>query len=104
MIVNTLKRISAVLFLLLMAAQARAEIELPWLLSDGAVLQRDEPVPIWGTAPAGENVIVRFGAEQQQVQADADGNWRTVFPARKAGESYDLTVSAGSFPAPSTTC
>lgn len=97
MIVNTLKRVSAVLFLLLMAAQARAEIELPWLLSDGAVLQRDEPVPIWGTAPAGENVIVRFGAEQQQVQADADGNWRTVFPARKAGESYDLTVSAGEF-------
>lgn len=31
------------------------------LFSDGKVLQRDKPIPVWGRAPAGEKVAVTIG-------------------------------------------
>lgn len=87
----------AALLIPLLACHARANIELPWLLSDGAVLQRDEPVPIWGTAAAGSRVSVAFAGETREVQTDRDGNWQAVFPPRKAGGPYQLAVSGGGF-------
>ena len=97
MIAKTLKRISGLFFLALAAVQANADIKLPHLLSDGAVLQRNAPIPIWGTAPAGAQVVARFAGEERQIQADAQGNWRAVFPARKAGGPYELNISSGGF-------
>jgi sialate O-acetylesterase len=35
-------------------ALAHADIELPPLVGDHMVLQRDAEVPVWGTAAAGE--------------------------------------------------
>ena len=35
-----------------------AEVKLPALFSDHAVLQRNQPVPVSGTADAGEEVTV----------------------------------------------
>ena len=46
------------LVLLLLAGVAQAEVQLPRLFSDGAVLQRDQPLRIWGTADAGAPVHV----------------------------------------------
>lgn len=97
MIAKTLKRISGVFFLVLAALQANANIKLPHLLSDGAVLQRDSPIPVWGTAPAGAQVVARFAGEQRQIQADTRGNWRAVFPAQKAGGPYQLKITSGEF-------
>jgi sialate O-acetylesterase len=33
---------------------------LPKILGNGMVLQRNQPVPIWGKASAGENNSVKF--------------------------------------------
>jgi sialate O-acetylesterase len=92
-----IKCITQMWLCLLLADQANASIELPWLLSDGAVLQRDEPIPIWGTAAAGSRVSVAFGGETRDLQTDNEGNWQTVFPPRKAGGPYQLVVSGGGF-------
>jgi Domain of unknown function (DUF303). len=96
-IAKILKRVSGLFLLALAAVQAHANIELPHLLSDGAVLQRNAPIPVWGTAPAGAQVVARFADEQQQIQADAQGNWRAVFSARKAGGPYELNITSGEF-------
>jgi sialate O-acetylesterase len=45
---------------LLLAAAARADVTVAPLFTDHAVLQRDKPVPIWGTADIGEKIIVTF--------------------------------------------
>jgi len=34
--------------------RARADIKLPAMFTDHAVLQRDMPVPVWGVADPGE--------------------------------------------------
>ena len=43
---------------------ARADVKSHALFSDHMVLQRDIPVPVWGTADDGEKATVRF---QDQV-------------------------------------
>lgn len=49
-----------------------------------AVLQRDMPLPIWGTAPAGSDITVTFGTQRKQTKADKDGNWRVKLDPLKA--------------------
>ena len=39
---------------------ARADIGLPLMFSDGAVLQRDQPIRIWGDADKGARVHLEF--------------------------------------------
>jgi len=50
----------AVLLCFCTALQTDAKVKLPALISDGMVLQREQPVKIWGTADAGESVSVTF--------------------------------------------
>ena len=44
----------AVLLCFCTALQTDAKVKLPALISDGMVLQREQPVKVWGTADAGE--------------------------------------------------
>ena len=56
------------------------------------VLQRNQPIPIWGKADAGEQVTVRFNKKEYQTHANADGSWRIDLPKMKAGGPYILEV------------
>src|SRR5207247_5548944 len=57
-----------------MAAGASAEVRPNPIFTDGVVLQRGMPVPVWGTAKTGERVTVRF--QGQTVSATPrDGKW-----------------------------
>lgn len=86
---------AAAIVLLSLPGVAYANLELPWLLGEGAVLQQNKPIPIRGTAPANSTVVVMFGGDEQQTQSDAKGNWQTIFPGRKAGGPYQLSVTSG---------
>ena len=71
---------------------ADAKITLPQLFQSGMVLQRGKPVPIWGKANAGEQVVVSWQKKQYTVTADASGRWRVDLPKMKAGGPYTLEV------------
>ena len=71
---------------------ADAKITLPQLFQSGMVLQRGKPVPIWGKANAGEQVVVNWQKKQYTVTADASGRWRVDLPKMKAGGPYTLEV------------
>lgn len=81
----------AVAVTMLTVNQAMADVSLPRLLSDGAVLQRDKPLTIWGWADNKEKVTVKFGGKTLTTVA-SDGHWSVTFPALKAGGPYDLSV------------
>lgn len=74
---------------------AQADISLPPLLSDGAILQRDQAIPIWGRASADADVQVTLGNVQQRVKANASGRWQAEFSALPAGTALTLTISDG---------
>ncbi len=81
--------------LALPALAAEAGLELPLLFTDGAVLQRDHALPVWGQAAPGARVQVEFDGARAQAVAGADGRWSLQLPAHAAGGPYTLVVRAG---------
>ena len=69
----------------LTVAEAKVEFGTPF--ADGMVLQREMKVPVWGTAPAGEKVAVRFSNHLAKVVADKDGKWMVTLPSMKASKT-----------------
>ena len=61
--------------------------------SDHMVLQRDREIRISGTAEPGGEVSIEFAGEKRTATAGADGVWRALFPAMKAGGPHSMTVS-----------
>jgi len=74
-------------------AQA-AELSLAGIFSDHAVLQRDQPISIWGTADAGRKVTVMLGERVVEGKADTQGKWTIQLPPQATGGPYTLTVNA----------
>lgn len=72
---------------------AGAEVQPNSLFSDNAVLQRGKPLPVWGTAEAGETVTVSLQGCEAKTVADAAGKWLVKLPAMKAGGPYELTIA-----------
>lgn len=62
------------------------------LFTDGAVLQRDQPVPIWGTASDGEKVTVELAGQKLTTTA-TDGTWRVDLRPLTAGGPFAMTIS-----------
>ncbi|GAB5554239.1 MAG: hypothetical protein Sapg2KO_38300 [Saprospiraceae bacterium] len=58
------------------------------------VLQREIPIPVWGTASAGALVEVTLHHYTVRVKSDPFGAWEVSLPAMKAGGAYELTITA----------
>lgn len=84
------------LILLSLGATAHANIVLAPLFTDNAVLQRDKPVPVWGTADAGEKVTVSFAGQTVAATADAAGKWSATLAALPANATPANLVVTGS--------
>ncbi len=85
----------AAIFALLAATSlaARAEIRLPNALSDHAVLQRDRPIHLWGTATPGAHISAQFHNQAVPALADALGRWSLYLQPEAAGGPYTLTLT-----------
>lgn len=75
------------------AEKAGADVRLAPIFSDGAVLQRDQSLAIWGDADPGEEVSVTFKGRAARTTAATNGGWRvTLPPIAVATEGSDLVV------------
>jgi len=77
------------------AFPAFARVAVEPIFGSDMVLQRDKPAPVWGTADASEEVIVRFGGQEKKTQADADGRWRVLLDPMKANAEPGTLEIAG---------
>jgi len=76
------------------SAVALAGVELGTPFADNMVLQRGRPVPVWGTADAGEQVTVSFAGQTKSATAGQDGKWSVELDAMPASkENRTLTAS-----------
>jgi len=71
---------------------ARAEVKLPHILSDHAVLQREAPIHIWGWADSKERVDVEFHQQKRSAAANEFGEWELWLAPESAGGPFTLTV------------
>ena len=65
--------------------------------TDGAILQREMPVAVWGTADTNAEVKVSFAGRTVTAKADSQGKWKVRLPsmaASKAGRTL-VAESAG---------
>lgn len=91
--------VTASLFALLVvalgpAADVRADVSLPDVLSDSMVLQRGVRVPVWGRAEPGEAVTVGFAGQTKRTTAGADGRWRVWLDSLRSNATPQaLTVT-----------
>jgi sialate O-acetylesterase len=73
-------------------ASGQSSLTLGPVFQDHAVLQRDQPVPVWGTAVAGDEVSVAFAGRQAAARADASGRWAATLPPIGGGGPFSLEV------------
>ncbi|PTY02553.1 hypothetical protein DB346_08375 [Verrucomicrobia bacterium LW23] len=89
--------LSLFLFLAATAAAHAAPARLADIFSDGSILQRQMPVPVFGWAEPGTKVEVSFAGQSVAATADAQGYWKAqLAPLEASIEPRELTVKAGS--------
>lgn len=74
-------------------SSASSDVRLPRLIGDRMVLQRNEPVPVWGWADPGEKVQIDFHRTTSTVQADKKGKWSASLGPFPAGGPYQLKIT-----------
>ena len=81
-----------------LASAALAQEQAPkfaGIFTDHAVLQRGEPVAVWGTAAPAHSVTVSLNGQSVNATADSNGKWKASLPAMAAGGPYALAVNDG---------
>lgn len=81
--------------IMLAAGVAAAGVWMPAMFGRNMVLQRDRPLPVWGTASPGETVTVTVGNRQACAIADKLGAWRVTLDALKASNAPLTMTVAG---------
>lgn len=71
-----------------------ADVRLPAVFSDHAVLQRTASVPVWGQADPGEQVTVSLAGNEHPTITAPDGKWQVRLDLKSAAKGpHELIVS-----------
>ncbi len=93
-----MKKHSTLLLIAAMAlaiSPARAALQLPAVISDHMILQRDIALPLWGTGTPGETVTVAFAGQSKSATVGADGKWMLKLdPLPASSDSRELIVKS----------
>ena len=69
-------------------------LKLSPVFSNNMVLQRNQPIVIYGTANGGEKVAITFNNQKEISTANEYGKWKVIFPAMKSGGTHEITISS----------
>jgi len=94
---NRLKPLVFAVCTIACASTALAEVAMPAVFGDNMVLQRELPVPVWGTASPGEKVTVSFAGQTVTTAADGRGKWMvTLKPLKTSTTAKTMTIAGSS--------
>lgn len=89
-----MKHLFLSLLSLMVMSPATGAVELAEIFGDHMVLQREKPVPIWGTGQPDESVTVSFCGQSKSTIANENGRWKiTLDQLTTSSEPGTLTVS-----------
>jgi sialate O-acetylesterase len=69
-------------------------LKMPAVFTDHMVMQRNRPIPIYGTANRNQNVEVVFNGKKLITKSNAAGKWELFFPAMAHGGPYELVIKS----------
>jgi sialate O-acetylesterase len=81
---------------LLLPSGLAAQVRVPNVLSDHAVLQRDRPARLWGWGRPGETIDIKIHDQHASAKVDASGRWQVFLRPETAGGPYELDIEGSS--------
>lgn len=82
---------------LLSSLATHGQVRLGDVWQSSMVIQRDQPICIWGWAAPDARVALQLGSQSAQTTASADSSWQIHLPARPAStDPCTLLVQSGS--------
>jgi sialate O-acetylesterase len=72
-----------------------ATASLDPLFGDHMVLQREQPIRVWGRANAGTRVSLNLAGLSASATTDASGEWSVELSALPAGGPHELQLRSG---------
>ncbi|HEX9153147.1 MAG TPA: sialate O-acetylesterase, partial [Flavobacterium sp.] len=69
-------------------------LKLAAVFTDNMVLQRNQPIPIYGTANGGDTITVTFKQQKKTAIANPYGKWKIIFPAMTPGGPYEMMLQS----------
>ncbi|WP_225035244.1 sialate O-acetylesterase [Winogradskyella sp. SM1960] len=76
-------------------ADVKTAFKLGSLFKNHMVLQRDQPIPVWGKAEVGTTITVNFADSEKSIVVDSNGKWRIDLNALSASfEPKTMIISS----------
>ncbi len=89
---DSLSNMTPITNMSLIKSESQANFRTGPLFTNNMVLQRDYPVPIYGSAPSGSNITVVMG-EQTKTTTASSGKWSvTLDPVEGGYTTYDMSI------------
>ena len=83
-------------FFILSVTSAVSELRVSHIFGDHMVIQRDQPIRVWGWGDPGASVRVIFASRDLTVKVDDEGAWLVELDALPAsGQPHHLAVTSG---------
>src|SRR5437764_10262468 len=82
-----------IILLSLWAVPALADVRVPALFTDHMVLQQGQKNRVWGSADAGEDVIITIAGQRQTAKADGKGKWQVTLESLPVGGPHTLSIT-----------
>lgn len=76
----------------------QSQVTFPKLISEGMVLQRDQPIRIWGKGIPGEKIRVALADAVGSTKVLEDSTWKVQLPPMTAGGPFELQVNLQKVP------
>ena len=73
-----------------------AEVRFASPFTSHLVLQRELPLPVWGTADPAEEVTIEFAGQKKTALADAGGRWQATLDSLPASAEGRALIAHGS--------
>ncbi len=67
-------------------------LRLPSVIADHMVLQRDQPIRLWGWGKPATQVQIHCGPHSAQGKVAADGTWQVQLPGLPAGGPHEIEI------------
>jgi sialate O-acetylesterase len=87
-----MRKISLIILIIILVQNSFADVRLPLIFGNNMVLQRHQPIMVWGWAEAGEKITVQLNKQEKKVITGKGGKWKIAMDPESAGGPYNLNV------------
>lgn len=69
-------------------------LKLASVFTDNMVMQRNQPIKIYGTANGGDTIKITFKKQKEAAVTDKYGKWEVTFPSMHHGGPYEIDIQS----------